>query len=178
MSILVYVIAGLLSVIVLFLLVALFIPKDFSVVKQVVIQRSKTAVFDYVKYLKNQDNYSKWGKMDPAMVKTFRGVDGTVGFVSRWESKNKNVGIGEQEILGVSPNRIDYQIRFEKPWKSVSPSWMAFDAKSETSCRVEWGFEGTMKYPMNIMLLFMNMEKSLGNDLQTGLNDLKKILEK
>ncbi len=178
MSILVYVIGGLLAIIVFFLIVAIFVPKDFSVVKQVVIQKPKSKVFEYVKYLKNQDSYSKWGRIDPAMVKTFRGVDSTVGFVSRWESKDKNVGIGEQEISKITPDRIDYQIRFEKPWKSVSPSWMAFDAKSETSCQVEWGFEGTMNYPMNLMLLFKNMEKTPGNDLQTGLNDLKKILEK
>ena len=35
-----------------------------------------------------------------------------------------------------------------------------------------------MAYPMNIMLLFLNMEKMLGPDLQTGLNNLKEILER
>jgi hypothetical protein len=34
-----------------------------------------------------------------------------------------------------------------------------------------------MKYPMNLMLLFMNMEKMVGNDLGNGLKNLKTILE-
>jgi hypothetical protein len=35
-----------------------------------------------------------------------------------------------------------------------------------------------MKYPMNIMKLFMNMDKRIGKDLETGLSSLKKVLEK
>jgi hypothetical protein len=35
-----------------------------------------------------------------------------------------------------------------------------------------------MKYPMNAMLLFMNMDKMLGKDQETSLVSLKNILEK
>jgi hypothetical protein len=35
-----------------------------------------------------------------------------------------------------------------------------------------------MKYPMNIMLLFMNMDEMLGKDLETGLVNLKAVMEK
>ena len=42
---------------------------------------------------------------------------------------------------------------------------------------VKWGFNGKMAYPMNLMLLFMNMEKMLGSDLEEGLANLKVVLE-
>jgi hypothetical protein len=35
-----------------------------------------------------------------------------------------------------------------------------------------------MNYPANVMLLFMNMEKMVGGDLEKGLQNLKTILEK
>jgi hypothetical protein len=35
-----------------------------------------------------------------------------------------------------------------------------------------------MAYPMNLMLVFMDMDAMLGKDLQTGLNNLKAVLEK
>ena len=35
-----------------------------------------------------------------------------------------------------------------------------------------------MKYPMNIMLLFINFEKLLGKDLEITLRNLKDIQEK
>jgi hypothetical protein len=43
---------------------------------------------------------------------------------------------------------------------------------------VLWGFKGKMPYPMNLMLLCMNMDKMLGKDLGTGLQNLKSTLEK
>ena len=44
--------------------------------------------------------------------------------------------------------------------------------------KVNWGFAGKMNYPANIMLLFMNMDKLLGNDIEISPGNLKAILEK
>jgi hypothetical protein len=35
-----------------------------------------------------------------------------------------------------------------------------------------------MNYPMNVMKLFMNMEKAIGNDFGIGLGNLKALMEK
>jgi hypothetical protein len=43
---------------------------------------------------------------------------------------------------------------------------------------VKWGFESKMVYPMNIMRLFIDMEKAVGDDFGTGLANLKTIMEK
>ena len=37
---------------------------------------------------------------------------------------------------------------------------------------------GEMNYPLNIMRIFMNMSEVIGKDFQTGLDNLKVILEK
>ena len=37
---------------------------------------------------------------------------------------------------------------------------------------------GKMVYPFNFLGLFMNMNEMIGKDLQTGLDNLKGILEK
>ena len=42
------------------LVVALFVAKEYAVERYVEINKPKSEVFDYVKYLKNQDNFSKW----------------------------------------------------------------------------------------------------------------------
>jgi len=116
--------------------------------------------------------------MDPNMKKEYRGIDSTVGFVSAWEG-NKKVGAGEQEITGIEEGRkLSTELRFIKPFKSVAQSAMTTEALSDNSTKVSWGFEGQMNYPMNVMKLFMNMEKAIGNDFSTGLSNLKIILEK
>lgn len=160
------------------LIAALFIEKDYSVEKAVTVQKSQTQVFDYIKYLKNQDNYSKWANMDPQMSKTFEGQDGQVGFVSAWNSTNKEVGSGEQEIISIEEGKhINYELRFFEPFESTENAYMIAESIDSNQTKVIWGFEGHMKYPTNLMLVFMDFEKMLGDDLQTGLDNLKTVLE-
>lgn len=172
------VLLALVAIIVVVLILAAIVPSDFEVEREVTINRSNTEVFEYTKYLKNQENFSVWAKMDPGMKPEFTGVDGTAGFISAWESDNPDVGKGEQEIIKVDDGkRIDYQLRFLEPFESTSSAYMIFNSLDSTITSVRWGFEGGMPYPMGLMLLFMDMDAELGKDLQDGLNNLKGILE-
>jgi hypothetical protein len=128
--------------------------------------------------LKNQNNYSKWAGMDPKMKKDYRGNDGTVGFVSAWDSDNKDVGKGEQEIKAMDGSKIDYELRFIKPFKSTSLASMNTQAVTDSTTKVTWGFSGKMNYPLNIMNLFFDTEKMVGDDFGIGLVNLKNIMEK
>ena len=70
-----------------------FIKKDYQIEREIVINQPKTEVFNYIKSLRNQDNFSKWATMDPNMKKVYTGTDGTPGFISFWDSEIKNVKI-------------------------------------------------------------------------------------
>ncbi len=167
------------GVIVLALIVALFAKKEYTVERTISINLPKQDVFDYVKYLKNQDTYSVWSKIDPQMKKDFRGTDATVGFVSAWDSPVKKAGKGEQEIVKITNGeRIDYVLRFYEPMKSTDNAYLQLNSKGESATDVTWGFFGKIKYPVNLMLLFMNMDSMLGKDLEGGLQNLKAELEK
>ena len=110
--------------------------------------------------------------------KSFKGTDGTVGFVSAWDSQNEVVGAGEQEIKKVEEGkRIDYELRFLRPFESTETAYIATDSLAKDKTKVTWAFNGHMKYPMNIMLPFMKLEARIGGDLSTGLGNLKGILE-
>lgn len=174
-------IAGLLLLLLvaIVLIVAAFIKKDYSVEREVTMNLPKQVVFDYAKFLKNQNDYSVWAKIDPTMKTEFRGTDGTVGFVSAWDSPIKAAGSGEQEITGIDEgNKIDYEIRFFEPMKSTDKAFMSFESVNDSVSKVKWGIYGKLKYPMNISFLFMDMDAMLGKDLEGGLNNLKALLEK
>jgi hypothetical protein len=156
----------------------LFINGSYSVEKEVTINQPKSDVFNYIKLLRNQDNFSVWANMDPDMKKEFTGTDGTVGFISAWDSKDKNVGKGEQEIMGITDGeRIDFELRFLEPFEATDKAYMITEAVNDSVTLVKWGFDGKMNYPMNFMMLFWNMEEMLGPDLQKGLNKLKENLD-
>ncbi|SMD45698.1 Polyketide cyclase / dehydrase and lipid transport [Aquiflexum balticum DSM 16537] len=158
--------------------IALFSTKDYSVVREITINKPQEEVYNYTKFLKNQDAFSKWASMDPNMQKEYKGTDGQIGFVSAWKSENPDVGSGEQEILAIQEGkRIDYALRFFEPFESDDKAFMEFEALNDSQTLVRWGFEGHFSYPMNAMLLVMDMEKMIGDDFQTGLENLKRILE-
>ena len=163
----------------LILIVAAFTKKEYAVERDININKSKDSVFNYIKYLKNQNNYSKWASMDKNMKKEFSGIDATKGFISSWDSDNKDVGKGEQEIKGiVEGESVDYKIHFIKPFEGFADAYMTTETIANNQTKVRWGFSSKMKYPMNIMLLCMSMDKMIGNDLAIGLGNLKGILEK
>ena len=101
-----------------------------------------------------------------------------VGFVYAWEG-NKKAGKGEQEIKNISENKkMEIEVRFEKPFKGISQAPFTTEAIAANQTKVTWGLSSTMNYPMNVMLVFMNMDKLLGNDMETSLGNLKSILQK
>jgi len=160
------------------LVVAAIAPNDYALKRDIVIIKNKSEVFDYIKYLKNQENYSTWAKMDPNMKKNYQGADGTTGFISAWESDNKQVGKGEQEILKiVEGERIETELRFYEPFEATDSAYILTESVSDSETKVTWGFVGHVSYPMNILLLSMDMDKELGVHLEQGLENLKKLLE-
>ncbi|MEO6305303.1 MAG: SRPBCC family protein [Bacteroidia bacterium] len=177
MNILITIIAAIVGLIVLLLIIALFIKKETVIEREVIINKSKPEVFEYIKHIKNQDKYSKWNMTDPNMKKEYKGTDGAVGFVYSWDSENKNVGKGEQEIKNISEGeKIEMELRFVKPFVGVSDTSMATQSISEKQTKVKWGFKSKSKYPMNLMSAMM--EGMLSKDLEIGLNNLKNNLEK
>ena len=121
--------------------IALVSRKEYRVEREIVIQKPVAQVFEYVRFLKNQDNYSVWARMDPAMKKDFRGTDGTVGAVQSWDSQNPDVGRGEQEIKAIETNkRIDFELRFFEPFEAQDHPYMTFEPPDPQSTRLKWGF--------------------------------------
>ena len=154
-------------------------PTDFRVERSVTINRPRDEVFNYVKYLKNQNDWGPWYKKDPGMTLTSRGTDGTVGYVSAWDSKNDDVGSGEQEIKRiVDGERMDTELRFIRPFESKSDAFMILESAGENQTTMKWGFSGTMPRPLNLIMVMMDMDKAVGNDFEEGLQSLKTILEK
>ena len=174
MNTLIYILIGLVLLVVLLALIA---PKGYAVSRNIIINKPKAEVYNYLKFLKNQDHWSPWQERDPEMKKTFTGSDGEVGFISAWESDHKQVGSGEQEIIALKENEeITTHLRFLKPFKSESDAYMRVEEDGGAT-KVTWGFTGKNKFPMSIFMLFMNMDKAVGADFEQGLSKLKAVLE-
>lgn len=167
----------LLALAVLILLLAITAKKSYRVSRSINIQRPAAQVFEYLKYLKNQDQWSPWDRKDPNMKKSYQGTDGEPGFVAHWEG-NKEVGTGEQELKAIIPGkRVESELRFLKPFKSTSDAWLELSTPNPGITTVEWGFTGKNTFPFSVMSHFVSMDKMIGKDFEEGLRNLKEQLE-
>lgn len=152
------------------LIVALFIPKDFKGEGNIVINKPKQEVFDYIKYVENQRNFGVWFQMDEAISTTSEGNDGTEGFKLAWQSSV--VGDGSQTITKIVDNdSVLSSLYFG--YGEPSKGYFKLKALSPDETSVVWGVSGTSPYPFNLMGLFMDMNESF----QTGVENLKTVVE-
>lgn len=144
--------------------------------KSIEINKTKKEVFDFLKFTTNQNQFSVWNMKDPSQKVTQKGVDGSIGFVYSWDSEDKSVGAGSQEIKGLTEGeKIQYELRFERPMKNVAFSQFLLKEIAPGKTQVTWDFKGPTKFPMSLFTpIFKNM---LGKDMSKSLDNLKNKLE-
>ncbi len=166
------------GLIALVLIIAALSKKDFAVERSITVNKPLPETYDFLTSLQKQNQWSKWALTDPNMKTTYIGTDKTVGFISKWESQHKQVGEGEQEITKLIPNqRIETELRFQKPMRSVANGHFTVAAEGDEHTRVAWGFTSRTPWPFNAFMLFFNMENAVGKDFEEGLGNMKRMIE-
>jgi hypothetical protein len=98
-----------------------------------------------------------------------------VGFIYAWKG-SKEAGQGEKEIIAIEEGRrIETEIRFVKPMVVRSRMVMETLALPDGQTQVTWSNAGTLKYPLNLLIPFM--EKSVTKDMQESLVVLQELVE-
>jgi len=159
------------------LIIALFVPKKYTVSVSETINQPKHVVYDYVRILKNQEQYSEWVKADPNLHPTITGIDGTVGAKQIWDSKDDNVGAGEQTITSLTPERIDVDLKFIRPFEGTSKVANIFKSVNENQTIITSEFYANESYPLNLMSYFFGRPMIRDTQIQ-NLKNIKEILEK
>jgi hypothetical protein len=176
MNILITILLVLAGIIALLLFIALFMKKKHYVNREIIINAPPQKVFDFLKLLKNQEQFNKWARTDRNRKEETRGTDGTVGFIYSW-SGDKSAGEGEKEIMNiVEGKKIETEIRFVKPMRITASVIMETEPVSGNQTKVNLINGGTLKYPLNIMIPMA--EKNFAKDMDFSLSTLKTILEK
>ncbi len=149
-------------------------PKDITVSRSVMIKAPKEKVFQQIVMFKNWPHWSPWVKMEPTVQLTYSGTDGQPGSAYQWVGKE--TGTGEMKNIAVNGTKLDFQVNFEKPFKSQAMGILeATDSAGMT--KTTWTFKTHSPFPMNAMMGMMNMDKMLGKDFENGLNNIKSWVE-
>ncbi len=165
----------LLSIIIAFLIIALVMPTAFAYEVEIIVNKPKAEVFNYLKYLKNQNDWSVWILTATDMKQTETGTDGTPGFILAWEGKK--AGKGAQELIKITEGeRIDTELRFEVPFKVTNKGYFITTTVDPNKTKIVWGMGGDSPRPFNVISAMM--KGRLMKDFNQGLANVKKNLEK
>ncbi|MGB0430460.1 MAG: SRPBCC family protein [Bacteroidia bacterium] len=165
------------GIIVIILAIGLSAPKKAVVERSVNIAAPASTVWNNVKSLEAQHNWSPWAKRDTGMTISYKGETGKVGSKYTWQG-NEQVGQGYQTITAINDgNRIEQDLVFTGDWESEAVVWIEVMENGEEQ-KVTWGFKTEYDFVSSIFMMFMDMESFLGKDFSEGLGYLKDICEK
>lgn len=164
------------ALVALVLVAGLIAPKAFNVNRSIVIKTSPETAFKAVSTFEQFNKWNPWNKLDSNAVVTLEGTDGTIGAKRSWKG-NSQVGEGSMTLTKAEPNKsTEYSLDFLKPFKAHNIGYMILETV-EGGEKVTWGMKGKMPFPMNAMLLVMNMDKEGGKDFEEGLANMKVLCE-
>ena len=171
------VLIGLVAIVAIVLVAAAFMPKEISYSQSIQIDASPSQVWQFTSNLEGLDKWSPWNAKDPEMDQEFSGTSGEVGSKQCWDSENKEVGKGCQEITESEENKhLGTALSFERPRESTGSASIDLEPKDDGT-EVTWSMNGPMPWPSNIFLLMMDMEKMMGKEWNQGLTKLKELSE-
>jgi len=165
-----------LCIILIPLIMALFISRDFNFETSVTINAPIDSVWTHANTLAGLDSWSPWKEMDPAMETNAGGIDGEVGAWQSWVSDVKDVGSGKQSIVNiVAPTLFETNLEFYTPYNSEADGYVKLTSK-DNETTATWGFKSLIPYPLNLMKLMVS-EEGMKEPFDKGLNKLKTLSE-
>lgn len=147
--------------------------KSYLIERQIIIAAPVELVYDQVRYFRNFRVWSPWAGMNADI--RIEGEDGALGAVYYWTGEDK-VGSGSMVLKAVAPQRLDFEVSTEKPYRSTSPTWFTFEADSNQTLAT-WAFHIHISFPWNGLAMFTDVNTYVGKDFERGLENLKRHCE-
>lgn len=168
--------AGLLVVGVL--MYAAFQPNTFQISRTTIIKASAEKIYPYMSDFHKGDLWTPYMKKDPSMKRTFSGPGSGKGAVYEFSGDAKIVGSGRLEIIeAVPPTKVVLTLDMIEPMKGRNIVEYTLEPRSDGT-RVTWSMRGTNNYLSKLVCTFINVDKMVGGDFESGLANLKALVEK
>ncbi|KRE89375.1 polyketide cyclase [Frateuria sp. Soil773] len=152
-------------------------PDTFRVERTIHIEAAPETVFAQIDDFRRWSAWSPYEKRDPAMKRAFDGPASGLGAVYGWSGNNK-VGEGRMEIVRSAPaSRIEIRLDFVRPFEAHNTAEFTL-APQAGGTEVRWAMHGPSPYLSKLMGIFIDMDKMIGKDFETGLAGLKAVAER
>lgn len=152
-------------------------PTDAIVTRTILIKAPKEAVWEQIVHFKNWPNWSPWIQKDSTVKITYTGTDGEPGSSYRWVGNPELTGEGEMKNVAVSENTLNCEMTIVEPWHMEAKIALVVKDTTDDMQKVTWTFVKHTPYPLNAMNMFVNIDKYMGGDFESGLKNMKTFVE-
>ena len=157
------------------LILAAMKSDTFRVVRTASISAPSEKLFALISDFHQWRSWSPWENRDPDLKRSYSGTERGKGAIYAWDG-NKNVGSGRMEILEASPSQVVIKLDFLKPFEAHNQAEFTLTPHAGATS-VTWTMHGPAPFMSKVMQVFMNMDRMIGKDFETGLANLKTITE-
>ena len=154
--------------------IGLLLPRHSHIERSIHIERPPSMVYGVVNSFALFPRWSPWQHLDPDMVQTASGPPEGVGATLKW-SGNKKVGTGTQVITATMPNEsVTSDLTFGDMGTSKATISLSGVGAGTT---VRWTLDSDMGAGPVGRYFGLMMDSMVGGDFETGLKNLKSLLE-
>lgn len=174
MKIVLKLLGGLAVLVLVLLVVAFLLPRNYRIERTIVINAKPEAVFAQIGDLKAWKNWGSWQERDPGMKMSYSEKTTGVGAWSAWESKSE--GNGKMTITAVEPAKsATYLLEFPDMGMRSNGSMVLQPA--DGGVKVVWVDAGDLG--MNPMSRWFGLflDGMIGPDFEKGLAKMKQLVE-
>ncbi len=158
------------------LLLASMRPDSFRVQRSLKISAPPEKILPLINDFHQWGVWSPYERLDPNMKRKYAGSSSGRGAVYEWDGIGR-AGKGRMEIIEALPTRTVIKLDFSKPFTAHDIA--EFNARAEGgSTQLTWSMDGPAPMMTKVMGLFVNMDRMVGADFETGLANLKSVSEK
>ncbi|MDF0668482.1 MAG: SRPBCC family protein [Nitrospira sp.] len=150
-------------------------PDTFRLQRSTIINAPPEKIFPFLSDFQHWLVWSPWEKLDPELKRSFSGASQGKGAQYQWEGNSK-VGTGGMEIMEAAPSKIRLKLDFLKPFEAHNFAEFTLEPRGGVT-NVTWAMYGAQPFMAKVMSLFMNCEKVVEPQFETGLANLKTIAE-
>ncbi len=160
------------------LVYAAFQPDTFLISRSVTINAAPERIYPYLDDFHKGELWTPYEKKDPSMKRTFSEAGSGKGAIYEFDGDRKKVGSGRLEIIdAVPPSRVVLTLDMREPMKGRNIVEYTLEPQGGGT-KVTWSMRGTNNYLGKLVCTFINVDKMVGKDFETGLVNLKALVEK
>jgi len=170
------ILVGVMAVVIVLVIVIAVQPAEFHVTRTVSVAAPAPVVFAQVNDFHKWSAWSPWARMDPGMKQAYEGAPSGTGAVYAWAG-NHEVGEGRMTITESRPSDlIRIKLEFFKPFAGVSTAEFTFKPEGPQTL-VAWSMTGRTTFATKAVHLFLNVDKMIGDNFESGLARMKSRAE-